>query len=64
MCWGAREMLDKTPPPPHRIHTLSSAQHQGVLWDGLAMQHIPELLFHNSTDSVYVWIKQLLIRKT
>lgn len=64
MCWEAQEMLDKTPSHAHRLHSLYvSARHQGVLWHVLAMQSISELLLHNSTDSVYIWIKQLLIGK-
>lgn len=64
MCWEEQEMLDKTPSHAHRIHSLYvSAQHQEVLWHILAMQSISELLLHNSTDSVYIWIKQLLIGK-
>lgn len=63
MCWEAQEVLDKAPSHLHRIHTLPSAQHQGVVRDGLPIQSIPELLLHNSTDSVHIWIKQLLIRK-
>lgn len=64
MSWEAQEMLDKTPFHAHRIHSLSaSAQHQGVLWHALAKQSIPELLLQNSSDSVYICIKQLLIAK-